>query len=342
MYRHLRANLWLLLLTLLVGSIVYPALLWAFAQGVFPEQAQGSLLLDRQKKPVGSRLIAQPFRSDEYFQPRPSAAGYNGAASGATNWAANNYLLRNRVARQLGPIVRHRSGPRKSQPAAPDVESWFREDRYQGRPGIVAQWAQAHPGLAEAWVKADPLNAEYVAAWQKASPQEIAQWIRDHPGTPDPKPEDLAVPFFVSYSKTSPGTFPGAVEEKTAGDKTVKRISPLKEGTDIQSIFFDMWIQDHPQADLEPVPADMVMASGSGLDPHLTLKSALYQLDRVAGAWAEKTKGDREKIRQEIAVLLEARAEAPLGGLVGVKQINVLETNLALRDRYGSPEATGR
>jgi K+-transporting ATPase ATPase C chain len=38
-------------------------------------------------------------------------------------------------------------------------------------------------------------------------------------------------------------------------------IEPVKEGTDIQSNFFDMWRQEHADADLEEVPADMVMAS---------------------------------------------------------------------------------
>ena len=78
----------------------------------------------------------------------------------------------------------------------------------------------------------------------------------------------------------------------------------------------------------------MVMASGSGLDPHITLKSALYQLDRVAGKWADLTKRDAAQVRKEIEGMLNDRAEAPLAGLVGVKLVNVLEMNLALRDRY--------
>ena len=55
----------------------------------------------------------------------------------------------------------------------------------------------------------------------------------------------------------------------------------------------------------------------------------------MADKWAEKTKGDKAKLRQEIEELLHQQAEAPLGGLVGVKLVNVLETNLKLLDRYG-------
>ena len=75
--------------------------------------------MDADGTPIGSRLIAQPFTEDEYFQPRPSAVSYNGAASGATNWAASNYLLRDRVARMLGPIVKYRSGSKKGEPVGP-------------------------------------------------------------------------------------------------------------------------------------------------------------------------------------------------------------------------------
>jgi K+-transporting ATPase ATPase C chain len=336
MVQHIRANLWLLALSVLICSILYPAALWGIGQTLFRETANGSLLLDQKGKPIGSKLIAQPFTADEYFQPRPSAASYNGAASGASNWGANNYLLRERVARALGPIVKYRSGPKKGQPVAPHIESWFRKDRFGGSPAIVAQWAQAHATVAQNWVKADKLNTEFVAAWQSTHPEELAQWVKDNPNTPEPKPEDLAVPFFTSYSKAHPGTFPSAVEHQTPHGKNEKRIEPVKEGTDIQGVFFDMWRQEHPDADLELVPADMVMASGSGLDPHITLKNALYQLDRVAAKWAEKIKGDQNTIRKEIEALLRRKVEAPLGGLVGAELVNVLEVNLALQARYAA------
>lgn len=334
MTAHLRANLWLLILTVLLCSVFYPLMLWGIGQVAFHAQAQGSLLTDAKGNAIGSRLIAQPFTADEYFQPRPSAAAYNAAASGASNWGASNYLLRDRVARQLGPIVKYRSGLQKGQLVAPDIEAWFQKDLFDGKPGIVAQWATTHPTIAQNWVKADKLNAAYVAAWQKTHPNEVAQWVKANPDTPEPKPEDLAVSFFVSYAKDHPGTFPIAVEHKAADGKTEKQIESAKDGTDIQAAFFDMWLQEHPAVDLERIPADMAMASGSGLDPHITLDNAIWQLARVAEAWAKKTNGSESKVRSEIEQLVREKSHAPLSGLVGVPLVNVLETNLALQNRY--------
>src|SRR5262249_27729777 len=158
-----------------------------------------------------------------YFWPRPSAASYNGAASGASNWGANNYLLRERVARAIGPIVKYRGGARKGQTVGPDVETWLQKDQFAGKSGVVAQWAEAHNAVAQNWVKADKLNAEYVARWEKEHPAEVSQWKQENADTPAPKPEDLAVVFFKSYSKSFPGTFPIAVERKSADGKVEKR-----------------------------------------------------------------------------------------------------------------------
>src|SRR5579871_3562491 len=102
MLAHLRGNLVLLVLTVLVCCVLYPLVVWGIGRAAFPHQAEGSLLTTPDGKAVGSRLIAQPFTGDEYFQPRPSAAGYNAAASGASNWGASNPRLRDRVARAVG------------------------------------------------------------------------------------------------------------------------------------------------------------------------------------------------------------------------------------------------
>jgi K+-transporting ATPase ATPase C chain len=315
---------------------VYTLALWLVGQVLFPNQANGSLVAGPDGAIVGSRLIAQPFTKDEYFHPRPSAASYNGAASGATNWGASNYLLRARVAGILGPIVNYRSGAKAGQPVAPDIEAWFQRDQYQGSPHVVAQWADAHGALAQGWVKADPSHAAYVDAWTKAHSADVQQWIKDNPDMPEPQAADLAVVFFDAFSKDHPGEFPSAVEHDVDG-KTETTIEPVKDGSDIQSNFFDMWRQDHADADLENVPADMVMASGSGLDPHITLDNARYQLDRVATQWAKDLKRDPADMRREIEGILAASTTAPLGGLIGTRMVNVLEVNLELRKHYGAP-----
>jgi K+-transporting ATPase ATPase C chain len=338
MLSHIRANLVLLVVSVALCNVVYPAVLWVIGQTVFHDKAEGSLLYDAKGKPIGSRLIAQPFSGEGYFQPRPSSASYNAAASGASNWGANNYLLRERVARQLGPIVKY-AGARKGQPVGPDIEAWFQKDQYQGQPGIVAQWAAAHSTLASNWAKADPLNIAYVLTWAGEHAAEVDQWKKEN-NNPELKPEELAPAiagiFFASFSKEHPGAFPGVVETATEGGTTAKKIAPVKEGSDIQGIFFDMWRQEHPTEELEPVPADMVMASGSGLDPHITLKNALYQLDRVAAKRAADAKRSVDEVRKEIETLLQQKKEAPLGGLVGVDLVNVLEVNLVLREKYES------
>jgi len=73
---------------------------------------------------------------------------------------------------------------------------------------------------------------------------------------------------------------------------------------------FDMWRREHAEADVEEVPAYMVTGADSGLDPHITLDNALYQLDRVADAWAKDTHLDAAQVRREIRSMLEQRAAA--------------------------------
>lgn len=317
MLRHISKSLWLLGFAVVLLCGAYPGVLWLVGQTLFPFQANGSLLRGPEGRFVGSLLIAQPFTKDEYFQPRPSAASYDASASASSTLAPSNYLLRDRVARALGPIVRYRSGPKAGKLVAPDIGHWFELDRYRGNRSIVAQWAQAHTGLAQAWANADAAHARLVGEWATKHPDVVAEWRKANPETPDPKAPDLAVMFFTTYSKENPGRFPSPGE--------------------ISSIFFDMWRQEHPDVELDLVPGDMVMSSGSGLDPHITLENAQYQLDRVAAKWAENAKRDPARVRQEIGQILRDKTWAPLDGSVGERLVNVLEVNLELRTRYGAP-----
>src|SRR5271155_3458188 len=211
MFRYLSKSIVLLIFSVIICCVIYPCLVWAIGQVFFPFQANGSLVKGPDGTVVGSRLIAQPFTKDEYFQPRPSAASYDASASAASTYAASNYLLRNRVASALGPIVKYKSGPKAGQLVAPDIEAWFQQDQAGGQPHIVAQWADAHNSLAQGWVTADPTHGTFVDDWSKKHPTEVAQFIKDNPGTPQPKAPDLAVVFFESFSKENPGRFPSAV-----------------------------------------------------------------------------------------------------------------------------------
>jgi potassium-transporting ATPase KdpC subunit len=336
--RNIVKSLMLLTATVLVCAIAYPVAVWAIAQAFFPFTANGSMVNGPDGKQVGSLLIAQPFTKDEYFWPRPSAASYDASAGTSSALSASNYALRDRVARMLGPIVKYKSGPEAGQLVAPDVEAWFQKDQFQGQPHLVAQWADNHNELAQGWVSADPTHAQAVTDWSKSHKSVVDDWIKQNPGTPQPQPSDLAVLYFENFSKDDPGKFPSSVIKQLPNGKSQTDIEPVASGSDVQSIFFDMWRQDHPDAPLQDVPADMVTTSASGLDPHITLDNAEYQLDRVAQKWVADKKLDPKRVRDQIDQILQENASAALGGLAGEKFVNVLQVNLQLASRFGQPQ----
>ncbi|WP_374090034.1 potassium-transporting ATPase subunit KdpC [Methylomicrobium lacus] len=176
----------LLIWTLLTG-VIYPALVTGLAQVLFPNQANGSILRDKQDKAVGSALIGQPFSGKGYFWGRPSATSpypYNAGASSGSN---------------LGPT---------------------------------------NPALADA----------------------------------------------VKHR----------IDALQAGDSQNKT----------------------------PVPVDLVTASGSGLDPHISPAAAEFQINRIANA--------RHVDPQKLQEMVQRHTEGRHWGFLGEPRVNVLALNLAL------------
>ena len=183
MTSQLRPAFFMLLILTLITGLIYPLVVTGIAQVVFPSQANGSIIMV-DGKAVGSELIGQGFDDPKYFWGRPSATGYDAAASSGSNY---------------GPM---------------------------------------NPALLEAvQARVDALHAA------------------------DP-------------------------------DNTL------------------------------PIPVDLVTASGSGLDPHISVAAALYQVNRVASV--------RGLEEAQIIALVEEHIVGRQFGFLGEPVVNVLELNLAL------------
>ena len=169
---------------------LYPLVVFGLGQTLFPNQANGSLLVDQDGTIHGSRLIGQQFTSDKYFIPRPSAAGANGMTYDATSSGGSN----------LGPTS-----------------------------------------------------------------QKLSDTLR------------LNIASYRAQNQLDTNT---------------------------------------------PVPADAVTASGSGLDPHISVRNAALQAPRVA-----KT---RNLPVEKVQALIRANTDPASLGLLGDPGVNVLPLNLAL------------
>jgi potassium-transporting ATPase KdpC subunit len=192
----------LLVLTVLTG-LLYPLVVLGLGQLLFNHEANGSLV-ERDGEVVGSELVGQSFTAEEYFHPRPSAAG--AAASGS--------------------LV-------DGEPADPDDLT------------AVASGAS----------NLGPTNPDFLAM----------------------------------------------VEVRVAAYR-----------------------EENGLSDDEPVPVDAVTASGSGLDPHISVANARLQAPRVAEARGLEV--------DEVLELVDEHTSSRSLGFLGEPGVNVLELNLALDD----------
>jgi len=190
MIQSLLLSIKYLLFSLFFLGFLYTGAVTIIAELFYPEKANGSLL-KKDGVVLGSELLAQEFRTDKYFWPRPSAAKYSTLPSGASNFGATDSNLSREIQKRK-------------------------------------------------MIYADPLL---------------------YPGRP---------------------------------------------------------------------PADLLFASGSGLDPHISPQAAFFQIQRIARA-RKLPIGQVEVLRK----LVEDHTEGPQMLILGVPRVNVLQLNLALDRQWG-------
>ncbi len=156
----------LVLAVLLCG--IYPALVWGIAQLGFSSRANGSLVL-RDGQVLGSRLIAQGFTGQQYFHPRPSAAGdgYDAANSGASNLGPLSQKLVDQVTDRVA-AYRAENGIALSVKIPPDA--------------VTASASGLDPHIS---VRNAELQSARVATVRGISEAAVQNLIRSHTDGPD-------------------------------------------------------------------------------------------------------------------------------------------------------------
>ena len=84
----------------------------------------------------------------------------------------------------------------------------------------------------------------------------------------------------------------------------------------------EKFLQENPTIEKEDIPSDIITASGSGLDPHISVEAANVQIDRVS----ENTGLTKKQLKK----MIEENTEGKFLGIFGEEKVNILELNLSL------------
>jgi K+-transporting ATPase ATPase C chain len=139
------------------------------------------------------------------------------------------------------------------------------------------------------------------------------QYFHGRPSaTTDTDPADSSKTIAAPYNATNSSGSNAAPSAKALVSDVEARVQTLRA--------------ENPHAEGE-IPADLVTASASGLDPHISVAAALYQVPRVAAARGLKP--------EELVTMVRLYTEGRTFGLLGEPRVNVLRLNLGLDARQG-------
>jgi len=115
---------------------------------------------------------------------------------------------------------------------------------------------------------------------------------------------------------------PSAVDYNAAGSCGSNKGSSNPDYLEIVQERIDTFLVHNPGIKKSEIPSDLVTASGSGLDPHISIQAAKVQVMRIAKV--------RNRTEKELIDLINKVKEKPLLGVFGPERINVLKLNIAL------------
>jgi potassium-transporting ATPase KdpC subunit len=163
MAQQLKPALILLLFFTCLTGIAYPLLVTFGAQMLFPNQANGSLIIN-EKQMIGSELIGQPFTRPDFFWGRPSATSpnpYNAGASSGSNLGPSNPSLVEAVKARIAAL--QANDPENKAPVPIDL--------------VTASASGLDPHIS-------PAAAEYqinrIAKLRKFNPEKLRELVQSH------------------------------------------------------------------------------------------------------------------------------------------------------------------
>jgi len=115
---------------------------------------------------------------------------------------------------------------------------------------------------------------------------------------------------------------PSAVGYNAAGSGGSNKGPTNKEYLTQVQARIDTFLVHNPSVKKSDIPVEMVTASGSGLDPHISPKAAMIQVPRIAKV--------RNLPEDKIIALVNEHTEKPLLGIFGPSKVNVLKLNISL------------
>jgi len=101
--QNIKTSIVVTLFFAIILGIIYPISVWIVGKIIFPNQANGSLIINNKGEIIGSKLIGQQFVSSKYFHPRPSLAGtgYDAIASGGSNLGPTSQKLADTIEQRI-------------------------------------------------------------------------------------------------------------------------------------------------------------------------------------------------------------------------------------------------